>query len=169
MKRTACRRYALLLIVIYCSVYLVVSQWGHDFRPDYKSLGNIRPEFNNVPIMALTATANEKVIKDTSAVLKLRNPLIHKQSYNRPNLYYEVRMKDSKVIENMCEIIKSRKKESGIIYCLSRKDTETVCEKIIETIPEMKNQITFYHANLPPETREKRQKNWSKGTIKVIW
>jgi bloom syndrome protein len=75
--------------------------------------------------MALTATANEKVIRDTSAVLKLRNPLVHKQSYNRPNLRYWVMPKDSKVFESICSIIRGRKSESGIIYCLSRKDTET--------------------------------------------
>ena len=146
-----------------------VSQWGHDFRPDYLSLNLLRRRYPAVPIMALTATANQTVVKDSIALLQMRNPHLHTQSFNRPNLNYTLLKKDGKLLSNIKDIIASHKGKSGIIYCLSRKDTESMADDLIKEIPSMRNQITFYHADVRPDLKEQRQKDWSKGDIKVIW
>lgn len=145
-----------------------LSQWGHDFRPDYLQLASLRSLCPNVPIMTLTATANEGVIKDCIKIMQLRNPFLHSQSFNRENLHYFVKSKDKNLIANIAEYIKIRKSQTGIIYCLSKKDTEEVCESLKQSIPDMKKQITFYHAEVPPSTKEERQRLWSSGVIKVI-
>ena len=103
-----------------------MSQWGHDFRPDYLSLSNVRKKYPNVPIMALTATANQTVVRDSIASMGMRDPFLHTQSFNRQNLHYSVRKKDGRVIANIAEIIKRRSGQTGIVYCLSKKDTEIV-------------------------------------------
>eukprot|EP01031_Cornospumella_fuschlensis_P029909 gene29909-36119_t len=144
-----------------------LSQWGHDFRPDYLELRNLRSHCPNVPIMALTATAKESVVKDCMAIIRMQNAYLHIQSFNRPNLHYYVKKKE-KVMDDMAAYIRQRKNLSGIIYCLSRKDTETVCEGLGELLPDMKRQITFYHADISPQEKERRQRAWSKGDIKVI-
>ena len=107
-----------------------LSDWGHDFRPDYNQLGLLRQEFPNVPLMALTATANEKVVNDAIRALKMNNPYRYCSSFNRPNLHYEVRKKDGKVLDAIADYVASRPRESGVIYCLSRKNCETVAEKL---------------------------------------
>jgi bloom syndrome protein len=146
-----------------------VSQWGHDFRSDYLCLNSLRKNYPLVPIMALTATANQKVVEDTITLLQMRMPFRHTQSFNRTNLHYTVIKKDNSVINKIKTIIQSRMGQSGIIYCLSKKDTESLTEELIKEIPSMKRQITFYHADVSPDIKEKRQKDWSKGDIKVIW
>lgn len=146
-----------------------LSQWGHDFRPDYLSLTNLRSLYSSVPIMCLTATANQTVVKDSIAIMKMRNCFLHSQSFNRSNLHYSVRRKESsKTMQEMADIIKEKRGQTGIIYCLSRKDTEQCAEELVEILPHMRNQITFYHADLKQDVRERRQKDWSKGEIKVI-
>jgi bloom syndrome protein len=152
-----------------------VSQWGHDFRPDYRKLSTMRVQCPNIPIMALTATANNQVRDDVIKQLKLNrnNCHLHQASFNRPNLRYEVRPKGTKV-KVMSEIgteIKLRMAQkdgggSGIVYCISKKD----CEKVSDAIGEQvgRRYVTYYHAQLDPEERERRQKAWSQGRIKVI-
>ena len=127
--------------------------------------------FPLVPIMCLTATANKSVVDDCIRRLQMKNYHLETQSFNRPNLNYYVKKKESdkKVISEISQYIMSRKNESGIVYCLSRKDTETIANDIITEIPSMKKQITFYHAEIDPREKEERQRKWSKGDIKVIW
>lgn len=140
---------------------------GHDFRPDYNQLGTLRREYPRVPLMALTATANRKVVSDAIRCLGMRNALLHKDSFNRPNLHYEVRKKDGKSIDVMAEYIAQRKRDSGVIYCLSRKDCETVSAKLQEKL-RAKGQgnvrVSFYHADLDPDERARRHQAW-----KTVW
>eukprot|EP00978_Attheya_sp_CCMP212_P000213 scaffold409_cov47-Attheya_sp.AAC.2 len=148
-----------------------LSDWGHDFRPDYNQLGGLRRDFPNVPIMALTATANEKVVNDAIQALGMRNEYRYRSSFNRPNLHYEVRKKDAKSVDTMTDYILKRPDASGVIYCLSRKDCEKVCDKINEKLREKgcRNvRISFYHAELDPEERARRHHAWSSGSINVL-
>jgi len=147
-----------------------LSQWGHDFRPDYLSLQNLRLRYKSVPIMALTATANKQVVKDSMVLMKFKDDaFMHTMSFNRKNLHYEVRKKSPKnIAADIAEIVKDRRKQSGIIYCLSKKDTEDVCNQIQTIIPEMRDEITFYHADVAASEKERRQRRWSSGQIKVI-
>ena len=101
--------------------------------------------------------------------MNMKDPYKHKQSFNRPNIHYSVKVKNSKTLSvEIPDIIKSRIKQSGIIYCLSKKDTETVSKALQEVVPELKNRITFYHADVAPEEKERRQRAWCKGDIRVI-
>lgn len=143
-----------------------LSQWGHDFRPDYLQLKGLR-DIGKVPIMALTATANQSVVKDCMSIIRMQDAYLHIQSFNRPNLHYSIKKKE-KVMDDMAAYIRARRHLSGIVYCLSRKDTETIAEKLQEMIPEMRSQITFYHADVPSTEKERRQRAWSKGDVKVI-
>ncbi len=147
------------------------SDWGHDFRTDYLDLGRLRSDYPSVPIMALTATANQKVVDDAVKVLKLNNPFLYRSSFNRPNLSYEVRKKDKNTIETIANYIASRRNDSGVIYCLSRKD----CEKLAENIQKFLNEnqcrhvkVSFYHAELDKEERQRRHHSWSIGKINVL-
>ena len=143
-----------------------VSQWGHDFRPDYKSLGEVRQQFQSIPVMALTATATENVKFDTIQNLGITGCAVFTQSFNRPNLTYEVRAKGKNVLESIAELINDRyHHRSGIIYCLSRKSCETVAEKLRE-----KHGIKakHYHAGMPPEEKMEVQKGWQAGKHHVI-
>eukprot|EP01038_Epipyxis_sp_PR26KG_P010649 gene10649-14301_t len=147
-----------------------LSQWGHDFRPDYLSLSNIRSSYPTVPIMCLTATANQSVVQDCIQRMGMNNPFLHTQSFNRKNLTYSVKKKESdkKLIIEIGNYILQRKNQSGIIYCLSKRDTENVCKELIKEFPSMRGQITFYHAEVHPHEKEDRQRKWSKGDIKLI-
>lgn len=121
--------------------------------------------------MALTATANQKVVDDAIRVLGMRNAFRYKSSFNRPNLEYQVRKKDSKSIDVMADYIASRKNDSGVIYCLSRKDCETLCEKLQKSLNEKgcnHVRISFYHAELDQRERERRHREWSSGSINVL-
>ena len=130
-----------------------ISEWGHDFRPEYR---NIRPKINEIgarPVIALTATATPKVQHDIQKNLGMTDVTVFKSSFNRPNLYYEVRPKTKEVDKEIIRYIKSRPGKSGIIYCLSRKKVEelaeTLCVNDIKALP--------YHAGMDSTTRTENQ------------
>ena len=109
--------------------------------------------------MALTATANEKVVKDAIGVLGMKSPYLYRSSFNRPNLEYEVRKKDTKTIDVMVNYIASRPNDSGVIYCLSRKDCETVSDKFQKNLlgKGIRNvSVSYYHAELDIHERQQR-------------
>lgn len=145
-----------------------VSQWGHDFRPDYKNLGEIRRKFPGVPVMALTATATENVKVDTISNLSIRGCETFTQSFNRPNLTYEVRLKGKgiKLVEVIAATINDyHGGQSGIIYCLARKTCETLAKQLKE---KHGVRCTHYHAGMAAEERSTVQKDWQKGKHRVI-
>ncbi|RQM28609.1 hypothetical protein B5M09_008269 [Aphanomyces astaci] len=161
-----------------------ISQWGHDFRKDYMNLGTLRNRYpnvshlswllfhTNVPIMALTATANHQTEADIVRNLRLAKPFVTRSSFNRPNLSYDVRRKGPKFMDELVSFVKDRMDQSGIIYCLSKKDCENTADKIIRTLglegTAKAKKISFYHAGLEPADRSKRHHDWSKGNIKLI-
>lgn len=145
-----------------------VSQWGHDFRPDYKALGDIRKQFKNVPVMALTATATENVKMDVIQNLGMENAEVFKQSFNRPNLSYEVRPKgtQAQVLEEIAQLIdQSYSGQAGIIYCLSKKNCETFASALRD---QFNINARHYHAGMPSAERIDTQKRWQSGEFKVI-
>ena len=145
-----------------------VSQWGHDFRPDYKLLGEVRQQFHSVPVIALTATATENVKVDVIHNLGIRNCEVFTQSFNRPNLQYEVRNKGKgkDVLDSIADTIRTTYRgQSGIIYCLSKKNCEDIATKLSQQygIP-----AHHYHAGMEPEDKKQTQKGWQAGKFHVI-
>lgn len=121
--------------------------------------------------MALTATANQKVVNDAIRALGMRGEYRYQSSFNRPNLHYEVRRKDSKTNDIIAEYVAERRHESGVIYCLSRKDCETLSDKLNDKLREKgfhDVHVSYYHAELSPEERKMRHANWSTGRISVL-
>jgi len=118
-----------------------LSDWGHDFRPDYLKLHVLREKFPSVPIMALTATANKKVVEDATRRLRMKDHILHSQSFNRPNLKYFIFKKTSKIIDDIAQVVCRYSDESGIVYCLSRNDCEDVSKRLTshELISSKKN------------------------------
>jgi len=148
-----------------------LSDWGHDFRPDYNQLGRLRRDYPGVPLMALTATASEKVVNDAVKALGMRNEYRYQSSFNRPNLRYEVRRKDGKIYDAIADIVAQRPNDSGVIYCLSRKNCEKLAENLQSKLREKNCRnvgVSFYHAELDPQEREHRHKQWSVGRINVL-
>lgn len=145
-----------------------VSQWGHDFRPDYKELGEVRAKLPGVPLMALTATATENVKVDVMHNLKMGGCEVFLQSFNRPNLTYEVRAKgkNDEVLASIAETITSSyRNQCGIVYCLSRK----TCEKVAKDLREKYNlKAEHYHAGVDGEKKAQVQSSWQKGQCHVI-
>lgn len=145
------------------------SQWGHDFRPDYKQLGILKKQFPRVPIIALTATATERVQTDVREMLQLTRCEKFVSSVNRPNLFYEVREKKangSAAIDDIASFIldKYSKKESGIVYCFSRKE----CEQVGAELRKRGISAAHYHADMKPEARSSVHTRWSTNKLQVI-
>lgn len=142
-----------------------VSQWGHDFRPDYKKLSVLRKRYKNVPMMALTASATPRVRIDILQQLGITNCKWFLSSFNRDNLKYVVVPKTTATNEDMATFIKSRyNNASGIIYCLSRKE----CEEIAQKMSQKGIKSAPYHAGLTDKVRESIQKDWITNKFKVI-
>ena len=130
-----------------------ISEWGHDFRPEYRNLKHIIEQIDNVPVIGLTATATEKVQEDILKTLGISDATTFKASFNRSNLFYEVRPKTKDVEKDIIRFVKQREGKSGIIYCLSRKKVEEIAQVLqvnnIKAVP--------YHAGLDAKTRVKHQ------------
>ncbi|KAK1309981.1 ATP-dependent DNA helicase Q-like 4A [Acorus calamus] len=142
-----------------------VSQWGHDFRPDYQGLGILKQKFSKTPVLALTATATVSVKEDVVQALGLVNCIVFRQSFNRPNLRYSVMPKTKKCLDDIDTFIRENHfDECGIIYCLSRMD----CEKVAEKLQECGHKASYYHGSMEPQQRAFIQKQWSKDEINII-
>ena len=142
-----------------------ISEWGHDFRPEYRNLRLIINQIDQrTPIIALTATATPKVQDDIIKNLKITDAKVFKSSFNRPNLYYEVRTKTSQVDFDIIKFIKSNNGKSGIVYCLARKSVEELTESLkvngINALP--------YHAGLDSKTRARNQDMFLNEDCNVI-
>ncbi|OXA92240.1 DNA helicase RecQ [Flavobacterium hercynium] len=141
-----------------------ISEWGHDFRPEYRNLKNIIKQLGQVPIIGLTATATPKVQEDILKNLDMSDANTFKASFNRPNLYYEVRTKTKNIESDIIRFIKQHKGKSGIIYCLSRKKVESIAEVLqvngISAVP--------YHAGLDAKTRAKHQDMFLMEDVDVV-
>jgi ATP-dependent DNA helicase RecQ len=140
-----------------------VSEWGHDFRPEYRQLGTLRLRYPDLPILALTATATHRVRKDIIQQLSLQNPEINISSFNRPNLYYEVLNKEKQSYNQLLQLIK-RQTGSGIIYCLSRKKVEEIAFRL------QKDRILAlpYHAGMSDNERASNQTSFSENKTQII-
>jgi len=141
-----------------------ISEWGHDFRPEYRRIRPIINEIGVRPVIALTATATPKVQHDIQKNLGMQDARIFKSSFNRPNLYYEVRPKTAAVDKEIIKFIKNQEGKSGIIYCLSRKKVEELAEVLkvnnIKALP--------YHAGMDSATRSANQDAFLLEEVDVI-
>ena len=140
-----------------------ISEWGHDFRPEYRELAKLRRDLPEVPIMALTATATERVRDDIVKHLGLRDPRCYVASFNRPNLTYRVETKSS-AFPQLLTFIRARPNESGIIYCASRKTADTLATKLTSEGIRAK----AYHAGLDSKERAKNQEAFLRDAARVI-
>lgn len=140
-----------------------ISEWGHDFRPEYRQLAELREFLVNVPMMALTATATERVREDIIGMLKLRQPKCYISSFNRPNLVYRVLAKN-KAYNQVLDFLRGRPTENGIIYCQARKTADILAERLntdgISAKP--------YHAGLSASERNTHQDLFLRDEVRVI-
>jgi ATP-dependent DNA helicase RecQ len=140
-----------------------ISEWGHDFRPEYRQLATLRERFPGVPFIALTATATPRVREDIMTQLRLREPRVFISSFNRPNLSYRVIPKD-KPIRQVWEFAAARPQDSGIVYCQSRKGTEALAAALrAEGIPAL-----AYHAGMEAADRSKNQDAFLRDEARVV-
>lgn len=141
-----------------------ISEWGHDFRPEYRNLRNIIKQLGDIPVIGLTATATPKVQEDILKNLDMPDANTFKASFNRPNLFYEVRPKTKNIEADIIRFIKQNKGKSGVIYCLSRKKVEEIAQLLqvngISAVP--------YHAGLDAKTRSKHQDMFLMEDVDVV-
>ncbi|MFK5957296.1 MAG: RecQ family ATP-dependent DNA helicase [Lutibacter sp.] len=141
-----------------------ISEWGHDFRPEYRNLRAIIEKIDKVPIIGLTATATEKVEEDIIKTLGMVNAKCFKASFNRPNLFYDVRPKTKNINSDIIRFIRQHANKSGIIYCLSRKKVEEIAQVLqvngVKAVP--------YHAGLDSKTRAKHQDMFLMEDVDVV-
>ncbi|WP_300795825.1 DNA helicase RecQ [uncultured Bacteroides sp.] len=141
-----------------------ISEWGHDFRPEYRRIRPIINEIGKAPVIALTATATPKVKMDIQKNLGMTEANEFKSSFNRPNLYYEVRPKTNNIDRDIIKFIKQNPEKSGIIYCLSRKKVEELGEILVANGIKAR----AYHAGMDAATRNTNQDDFLKENIDVI-
>lgn len=141
-----------------------ISEWGHDFRPEYRNLKNTIRQLGNVPVIGLTATATPKVQEDILKNLDMPDAATFKASFNRANLYYEVRTKTKNIEADIIRFVKQYQGKSGVIYCLSRKKVDEIAELLqvngIKSVP--------YHAGLDAKTRAKHQDMFLMEDVDVV-
>ncbi len=141
-----------------------VSEWGHDFRPDYRQLGRLRDRYPAAPMLALTATATERVRDDILTEFKLDDPHIHIASFNRPNLYYEVRQKHRGSYHELLQLLRDQPDAPAIVYCQSRKSVDEISDLLrrdgIRALP--------YHAGLTSEQRTENQARFMRDDVAVL-
>lgn len=139
-----------------------VSEWGHDFRPEYRQLATLRQRFADVPVWAFTATATERVRQDIVEQLALRNPAIHVASFNRANLFYAVKPKDKRTYDEL--LTRAGDASAGIVYCMSRKRVDELAQRLqsdgVRALP--------YHAGLDAEERKRNQDAFIRDDAQVI-
>ncbi|MBT9317274.1 DNA helicase RecQ [Leptothoe spongobia] len=140
-----------------------VSEWGHDFRPEYRQLFQLKQQMPQIPVMALTATATERVRQDISQQLRLKDPEVFVSGFNRQNLHYEVKPKTKQTYDELLKLIKQQP-GSGIIYCLSRKRVNEISFRLkqdgISALP--------YHAGLNAQERQENQEQFIRDNVRVI-
>lgn len=151
------------------SAFLLSCQWGHDFRPDYTQLGILKMHFPHIPLIAVTATASQRVREDCARILRIgTNYQLFRSTANRNNLNYSIRTKPDgaqKVIDDMIDIIKTHHPtNAGIIYCFSRKEAEDVADRLcaggIVARP--------YHAEISQEQKDQTQRSWQRNQTQVV-
>ncbi len=140
-----------------------ISSWGHDFRPEYIQLGRLKRYFPDVPLIALTATADKLVRQDIVEKLGIRNAALFVSSFNRPNIFYKIEPKRNSY-GRLLEYLETRREESGIIYCLSRNSAESLAADLRDEGFD----ALAYHAGLDKETRDKNQSLFLKDEVKII-
>ncbi|NKB46330.1 MAG: DNA helicase RecQ, partial [Legionellales bacterium] len=140
-----------------------VSQWGHDFRPEYVQLGQLRQTFPDIPMIALTATADAQTRQDVMMQLRLRDPQVHVASFDRPNIRYTV-LEKHKPFDQLIQFVGERRGQAGIVYCTTRKKVEEVTQRLqtegIESLA--------YHAGLPVQQRQHAQQAFQRDDIHII-
>ena len=141
-----------------------VSEWGHDFRPEYRQLGQLRTRYPHVPMLALTATATERVRQDILEQLRLRDPHIHIASFNRPNLYYEVRQKNKGSFGELVQLLREQPDAPVIIYCQSRKSVD----ELSEALRHNGIRALSYHAGMMNEQRSEHQARFIRDDVSVL-
>jgi ATP-dependent DNA helicase RecQ len=140
-----------------------VSEWGHDFRPEYRQLSTLRETFPQIGVMGLTATATERVRQDIAQQLRLRDPLVQVSSFNRPNLFYEVRPKHRDSYSELRRQVKQHQ-GSGIIYCLSRKRVDELAQRLTAD----GEAVLPYHAGLPDQVRRQNQTRFIRDDVRLM-
>lgn len=140
-----------------------ISEWGHDFRPEYRQLRTLRERLADVPFMALTATATDRVRKDIVSQLHLRDPAVYVASFNRPNLTYRVEPK-TRAYAQILEFVRGRPKDAGIIYCASRAGADGLAAKLVTDGV----RAAPYHAGMDKEARGRTQEQFLRDEVRVV-